>query len=99
MVANEKTNEAKTRKIYQYIQDKVRNVSVQIGIGGWKPMPAMEVDKLSYGDCKALTNYTKVLLDALGIPSYYTVLYADSNTIDIHEDFVSFQGNHVILGI
>lgn len=99
LVANEKTNEAKARKIYQYLQDKVRYVSVQIGIGGWKPMPAMEVDKLSYGDCKALTNYTKVLLDALGIPSYYTVLYADSNTIDIHEDFVSFQGNHVILGI
>lgn len=99
LVANEKTNEAKARKIYQYLQDKVRYVSVQIGIGGWKPMPALEVDKLSYGDCKALTNYTKVLLDALGISSYYTVLYADSNTIDILEDFVSFQGNHVILGI
>lgn len=99
LVANEETNEGKARKIYQFLQDKVRYVSVQIGIGGWKPMPAAEVDKLSYGDCKALTNYTKVLLDALGISSYYTVLYADSNTIDIHEDFVSFQGNHVILGI
>lgn len=99
LVANEETNEGKARKIYQFLQDKVRYVSVQIGIGGWKPMPAAEVDKLSYGDCKALTNYTKVLLDALGIPSYYTILYADRNVIDIQEDFVSLQGNHAILGI
>lgn len=99
LVANETTNEGKARKIYQYLQDKVRYVSVQIGIGGWKPMPASEVDKLSYGDCKALTNYTKALLDALSIPSYYTILYADETFKDIQEDFVSFQGNHAILGV
>src|SRR5690554_195291 len=99
LVANETTDEGKARKIYQYVQDKVRYISIQIGIGGWKPMPASEVDKLSYGDCKALTNYTKVLLDAVGVPSYYTVLYGDSNKRDIRADFVSIQGNHVILGV
>ncbi len=99
LVANETTNEGKARKIYQYVQDKVRYVSINIGIGGWKPMTAAEVDKLSYGDCKALTNYTKVLLEAVGVPSYYTVLYGDRAKWDIKKDFASFQGNHVILGI
>lgn len=99
LVANETTNEGKARKIYQYVQDKVRYISIQIGIGGWKPMPASEVDKLSYGDCKALTNYTKTLLDAVGVPSYYTVLYGDRDERDIASDFTSMQGNHVILGI
>lgn len=99
LVANETTNEGKARKIYQYVQDKVRYISIQIGIGGWKPMPATEVDKLSYGDCKALTNYTKALLDAVGVPSYYTVLYGDRNKWDIIADFASIQGNHVILGV
>ncbi len=99
LVANETTNEEKARKVYQYVQDKVRYISVQIGIGGWKPMPATEVDKLSYGDCKALTNYTKTLLDAVGVPSYYTILYGDTQKTDIMEDFVSMQGNHVILGV
>jgi hypothetical protein len=99
LVANETTNEGKARKVYQFVQDKVRYVSIQIGIGGWKPMLAADVDKLSYGDCKALTNYTKALLDAVGVPSYYTVLYGDSSKWDIKEDFASFQGNHVILGI
>lgn len=99
LVANETTNEGKARKIYQYVQDKVRYISIQIGIGGWKPMPASDVDKLSYGDCKALTNYTKTLLDAVGVPSFYTVLYGDTNERDIASDFTSLQGNHVILGI
>lgn len=101
LVANETTNEAKARKIYQYLQEKVRYINVYIGIGGWKPMTAKEVDRLSYGDCKALTNYTKALLDAVGIPSYYTLLYSGNGgtSQNIMRDFVSIQGNHAILGI
>lgn len=99
LVANETTNEGKARKIYQFVQDKVRYISIQIGIGGWKPMSASDVDKLSYGDCKALTNYTKALLDAVGVPSYYTILYGDTHERNIDSDFTSLQGNHVILGI
>lgn len=99
LIADETTNEGKARKIYQYVQDKVRYVSIQIGIGGWKPMPASEVDKLSYGDCKALTNYTKVLLDAVGIPSYYTIVYGSRTKRNLDPDFASIQGNHAILGI
>ncbi len=99
LVKGETTNEAKARKIYQYLQDKVRYISVQVGIGGWKPMLASKVDKLAYGDCKALTNYTKALLDAVGVPSYYTILYAGSSERDILKDFSSMQGNHVILGV
>lgn len=99
LVKGETTNIGKARKIYQYLQDKVRYISVQIGIGGWKPMLASDVDKLSYGDCKALSNYTKVLLDAVGVPSYYTILYAGDDELDIIEDFSSIQGNHAILGI
>jgi hypothetical protein len=62
-------------------------------------MLASDVDKLSYGDCKALTNYTKVLLDAVGVPSYYTILYAGDSERDIINDFSSMQGNHAILGV
>ncbi len=99
LVANETTNEGKARKIYQYLQDKVRYISIQIGIGGWKPMLASDVEKLSYGDCKALTNYTKALLDAVEVPSYYTILYAGDNERDIMNEFASIQGNHACLAI
>ncbi len=89
----------KARVVYQFLQDKVRYISVQIGIGGWKPMLASEVDRLSYGDCKALTNYTKALLGAVGVPSYYTVLYAGNSERDFTNDLVAMQGNHAILAV
>ncbi|MBT0606655.1 DUF3857 domain-containing protein [Aequorivita echinoideorum] len=100
LVANETTNEGKARKVYQFVQDKVRYVSIQIGIGGWKPMLASDVDNLSYGDCKALTNYTKALLEAVGVPSYYSVLWAgEESERNIMKDFASIQGNHAFLAI
>lgn len=99
LVANETTNEGKARKIYQFVQDKVRYVSIQIGIGGWKPMPASDVDKLSYGDCKALTMYTKSLLEVVGVPSYYTLVNAGENIMEIEENFATPWFNHAILAI
>jgi len=89
----------KAKLIYNFVQQKVRYISIQVGIGGWKPMLASEVDRLGYGDCKALTNYTKALLDVVNVPSYYTILYGDRKKLNIQSDFVSMQGNHVILSI
>lgn len=89
----------KAKKIYQYMQDKSRYISVQVGIGGWKPFNASEVDRLSYGDCKALTNYTMCLLRAVGIESNYTVLYSGDNQRNIDPLFASMQGDHAILSI
>ena len=79
------------------MQDKTRYISVQVGIGGWKPMLASDVDRLGYGDCKGLTNYTKALLDEIGVESYYTVIYGDRELRDMDNSFSSLQGNHVIL--
>jgi len=88
----------KAKLIYRYMQNKTRYISVQIGIGGWKPMEALEVDKLGYGDCKALTNYTKALLTTAGIPSYYSKIYAGAGKrINLDPEIASQQSNHVIL--
>lgn len=89
----------KAQIIYKYVQDKTRYVSIQLGIGGWKPMMATDVDRLGYGDCKALTNYTRVLLKSVGIESYYTVIYGGETIENFEQDFVSMQGNHIILAI
>jgi hypothetical protein len=89
----------KAKIVYKFVQEKSRYVSVQVGIGGFKPMPANDVDRLGYGDCKALSNYTRALLEVVGVPSYYTELYGDSNIRDIEADFFSIQGNHAILCI
>ena len=99
LVGNETDPVKKARIIYDYVQQKSRYVSIQVGIGGWKPMPASDVDRLGYGDCKALSNYTRALLKAVDVPSYYTVVYGDKNKRDIDPEFVSMQGNHVMLTV
>ncbi|WP_299519685.1 DUF3857 domain-containing protein, partial [uncultured Flavobacterium sp.] len=88
-----------TEKVFEYVQNKTRYVSIQMGIGGWKPMLAKDVDKLGYGDCKALSNYTRALLNVVGVESYYTIIYGDKYRRDINPDFVSMQGNHAVLCI
>lgn len=88
----------KAKLVYRYMQNKTRYISVQIGIGGWKPMEAIEVDKLGYGDCKALTNYTKALLTTAGILSYYSKIYAGpGKRMKLDPEIASQQSNHVIL--
>ncbi len=88
-----------TRRVYNFVQNKTRYISVQLGIGGWKPYPAEQVDDLGYGDCKGLTNYTKALLKTQGIEANYTVVYAGAEQRDIDSEFASMQGNHVILNV
>ncbi len=56
-----------------------------------------DVDRLGYGDCKALSNYTRALLEAVDVPSYNTLLYGDDSKWNIDANFVSMQGNHMIL--
>ena len=91
----------KAKIVYEYMQSKTRYISVQVGIGGIQPISADEVDKVSYGDCKGLTNYTKALLDVVGVKSNYVHVEANRNDrVSFEKDFASLaQGNHVILNI
>ncbi len=98
LVKDEKNDKDKARVIYQFLQDKTRYISVQIGIGGFKPFSATEVDRLGYGDCKALVNYMQSLLNAADIESYYCIVNAGDEKKSIDPSFASMnQANHVIL--
>jgi transglutaminase-like putative cysteine protease len=99
LVGDEKDPIKKAKIIYKYVQEKSRYVAISEGIGGWRPMIVKDVDRLGYGDCKALSNYTMALLNAVDVPSYYTKLYGSRDKQNIESDFVSQQGNHIILTI
>ena len=86
----------KIKVLYDYFQKTTRYVGIQLGLGGWQPMKAEEVARTGFGDCKALSNYMKSLLEVVDIPSYYTVISTKKKRF--FPDFPSFgQSDHVIL--
>lgn len=94
-----KDKENLVREIYQYMQDRTRYISIQLGIGGFQTIPSHVVDQKGYGDCKALTNYMKSMLDYLDINSNYILVRAGRDVPDVIQDFPSNQFNHLFLGV
>ncbi len=97
MVSGAKTDREKIKIIYEYLQANFRYVSIQLGIGGFKPFSADFTDKKKYGDCKALSNYMQTALDAVKIKSYVALINAKSNKEPVEADFPCNQFNHMIL--
>ncbi|MEO6453802.1 MAG: DUF3857 domain-containing protein [Ginsengibacter sp.] len=87
----------KIKRIYNYMQQNFRYVSIQLGIGGFKPFSAAFTDQKKYGDCKALSNYMKAALQSVGIKSYVAIINAEYNTAPVDPDFPANEFNHVIL--
>jgi transglutaminase-like putative cysteine protease len=97
LVKNCKDEKEKICCIYEYMQGRVRYVNLSIGIGGWQPIDASTVQRLGYGDCKALSNYMKAMLKAIGIHSYYCLVFAGRSAPELITSFPSSQFNHAIL--
>ncbi|MBC8109988.1 MAG: DUF3857 and transglutaminase domain-containing protein [Verrucomicrobia bacterium] len=97
MVAGEKDEFKKIQKIYEYMQSKTRYVGIQLGIGGFQPFPAAEVDEKGYGDCKALSNYMRSLLKTVGISSHYALVRGGDDGVPVNKDFCKNSFNHAIL--
>jgi hypothetical protein len=97
ITANLKTKEEKVKVVYEYLQNKTRYVSIQLGIGGFQPFQASMVDKTGYGDCKALSNYMVSMLEAIDIKAYYTLIRAGEDAAELKTDFPSSQFNHVVV--
>ena len=99
LTANVKTDKEKAKILYTYLQKNMRYVSIQLGIGGFKPFPVKYVEEKKYGDCKALTNYMRYMLKTTGIQSYPALVNAGANKIPADINFPSDPFNHVILCI
>ncbi len=97
LVSPAKTDKEKIRIVYEYLQNNFRYVSIQLGIGGYKPISAQFTDEKKYGDCKGLSNYMQTVLNYLNIRSYQALINAGYNSEPIDPSFPCNLFNHVIL--
>jgi hypothetical protein len=97
MVRDAKTDKEKVAAVYNYLQKNFRYVSIQLGIGGWKPFPAKFTDEKKYGDCKGLSFYMYSVLKSLGIRSHIAIINAGYNNGTDDVDFPVNNFNHMIL--
>src|SRR4030095_10428448 len=97
MVSGAKNDREKAKIIYEYLQKNFRYVSIQLGIGGFKPFPATFTESKKYGDCKGLSNFMQAALDGVGIKSYQALINRQSNGLPVDPDFPYNRFNHVIL--
>lgn len=100
MTQDAESDYEKIKILYDYLGETTRYVSIQLGIGGYQPMFASEVNKTGFGDCKALSFYLKSMLEVIGIPSNYVAIYSNRQNKKMMEDYPSFfNGNHVVLQV
>ncbi len=62
--------EDKLLAITGFMQDEIRYVAVEMGIGGWQPHPARDVFRNRYGDCKDKATLLVAMLREAGITAY-----------------------------
>ena len=86
--------------LYRYLQQNMRYVSVQLGVGGWQSYDAQYVEKNKFGDCKALTFFMKSMLDKVGVTAYPALVKAGRDQFfEMNDDFPIPLFTHVILHI
>lgn len=100
LTANVTNEKEKVKLLYDYLGETTHYQNISLGIGGLQPMPAAEVCKIGFGDCKGLSNYLRAMLEVIGIKSNFTVIKMDENSKNVYEDYAGFnQFNHAILQV
>jgi Flp pilus assembly protein TadD len=64
------TPEEKARRLYDFVAQNIRYVSLSFGVGRFQPHAASEVLQDGYGDCKDKHTLLQAMLAAEGIRSY-----------------------------
>jgi len=98
LTAGAKSELEKIRAIARYVQN-IQYISIQIGVGRWRPHAAAQVFAKSYGDCKDKANLMRALLKTVNIDSYPVLIYSGDATY-VRDTWASpRQFNHCIVAV
>ena len=98
LTASAPTTLEKIRILARFVQQDIRYVAIELGIGGWQPHPAADVFTFRYGDCKDKATLLGSMLHEIGVDSYYLPINTQRGSITLETP--AYRGfNHVILAI
>lgn len=90
---------ARIEKLASFVQQEIRYVSIQIGIGGYQPHRASEILANRYGDCKDKATLLAALLEAVNVDSYFLIVNILPKVVKENSPVSLFCFNHAVLAI
>jgi transglutaminase-like putative cysteine protease len=85
------------QKVAAFMQQQIRYVGVEIGIGGYIPHSAEDIYRNHYGDCKDKVTLLIAMLDAVGVRSTWVMVDTSRGVVD--PNVPSMTGDHMIAAI
>lgn len=83
-------------KLYAWTRDSIRYCAIEIGLGGWVPHAAGDVEGFRYGDCKDKANLLKSLLKIAEVDSRLVAIHSGARR-NFRLPVVGANFNHAIL--
>jgi len=72
LIEGANSDREKARRIFVWVQDNIRYVAFEDGLGGFIPREAPLVCQRKFGDCKDMANLLTTLLNQAGLPAQLT---------------------------
>jgi transglutaminase-like putative cysteine protease len=98
LTASSSSSIEKMRALAAFVQNDVRYVAIELGIGGFQPHPASEVFNHRYGDCKDKVTLLSTMLKEIGVDSYYVIINTERGSVTAATP-PNLAFNHAILAI
>lgn len=96
IVADKTTELEKVEAIYHWVQQNIKYIAIEDGLGGFKPRSANTVFNRRYGDCKDMSNLLHNMLNIANIPSNIAWIGTKSIPYTHREVPTPMADNHMI---
>lgn len=97
LTKDKKTEPEKVAAIYYWVQNNIKYIAFENGLGGFVPREANEIFQKKYGDCKDNSNILMEMLKIANIKSYLTWIGTRDIPYKYNELPTPFTDNHMIL--
>ncbi len=90
------STEEKARRVYRWVQNNIKYVAFEDGMGGFVPRDASLVCSRRFGDCKDMSSILTSMLNIAGVPAWYTWIGTRHLPYRYSETPLPIVDNHMI---